>query len=165
MHITKQQEEFSRAFVHAVIAVAGYQLGQPLLVDDDSVDLSISTRGPVGSVRSPRIDAQLKSHGGEVTADPWTFPLKVKNYDDLRHTDYQAPRILIVVIMPKEVDDWLSQTEEQLVLRRCGYWVSLRGLPSTANTSTVSVSIPRGNVLTPEALRAIMQRVGAGGVP
>jgi hypothetical protein len=28
------------------------------------------------------------------------YPLPVKNYEDLRHENYQVPRILVVVVMP-----------------------------------------------------------------
>ena len=43
-------------------------------------------------------------------------------------------------------------------LRRCGYWLSLAGWPGTANTSTVTVTIPRTQVLDTAQLRALMER-------
>lgn len=41
MHISQQQEQFSRAYVHAIASVAGFTLYIPQ-VDDDSVDLGIA---------------------------------------------------------------------------------------------------------------------------
>src|SRR5947208_3123117 len=58
------------------------------------------------------------------------FPLKVKNYRELIGKRY-IPRILIVVVVPKKVNDWLKQDEKSLILRRCGYWVSLAGEPES----------------------------------
>jgi hypothetical protein len=165
MHLTHQQEEFSRAFVHAVVSVAGFRLVPPAVPDDDSVDLSIAARGPLGTVRSPRLDVQLKCFRGLVETDPWSFPLKRKNYDELRHVDFQAPRILVVVAVPESIEGWLEQDETRLLLRRCGYWLSLRGLPPTGNVHTLSVQIPRGNVFSVESVKAMMQRVGNGGWP
>jgi hypothetical protein len=165
MHPTHQQEEFSRAYVHAVASVAGYKIVPGALPDDDSIDLSIASRGPHGLVRSPRVDVQLKCHKGAVDADPWSFPLKTKNYDDLRHTEYQAPRILVVVVVPDDVVSWIEQTEAQLVLRRCAYWLSLRGADATSNDHSVSVRIPRGNVFGVRSLQAMMARIGQGATP
>lgn len=165
MYITHQQEEFSRAYVHAIATVAGFKVVPGATPDDDSVDLSIASRGPRGLIRSPRIDVQLKCHRGAVDVDPWPYALRLKNYEDLRHTDYQAPRILVVVVVPEDVEGWLAQSEEALVLRRCGYWRSLRGEPETTNETSVTVTLPRSNVFSVESLRSMMERVGAGGTP
>ena len=89
----------------------------------------------------------------------------MKNYDDLRHVDYQSPRILVVVVVPEDVSSWLEQTDAQMVLRRCAYWLSLRGAEPSPNEHSVSVRIPRANVLGVESLRAMMTRIGQGAAP
>jgi len=33
----------------------------------------------------------------------------------------QVPRILVVVVVPGDVASWVRATEEELVLRHCGY--------------------------------------------
>lgn len=43
------------------------------------------------------------------------------------NTDYLVPRILVVASLPRDLGDWLQQSEQQLALRHCGYRVSLRG--------------------------------------
>jgi hypothetical protein len=165
MHINQRKEQFSRAYVLAVAAAAGYAWYQPS-VDDDSIDLGLAEKGGGGTVRSPRLELQLKCHATETPAgDSFSHDLKLKNYEDLRDGTVQVPRILVVVLVPEDPDSWLTATEEQLVMRRCGYWVSLRGQPGTGSQSTVAVSIPRAQGFHPELLRAIMTRVGQGGVP
>jgi hypothetical protein len=57
----------------------------------------------------------------------------------------------------------MAWSAEQLTLRRCGYWMSLAGLPQSDNETTVTVSVPRANVLTAEALKDMMQRVNDRG--
>ncbi|MFM5980640.1 MAG: DUF4365 domain-containing protein, partial [Sphaerospermopsis kisseleviana] len=49
-----------------------------------------------------------------------------------------------------------DDSETELCLRRCAYWVSLRGQPQTQNTETVTVYIPRKNVFTVDALKNLM---------
>ncbi len=73
--------------------------------------------------------------------------------------DIGTPRILIVVTVPADVSDWTRHSEEELCLKRCGYWLSLRGDAPTANKATITVTIPRANAFTPRALETLMQRV------
>lgn len=155
-----QQEEFSRAYVHAVAAVAGAKVFPPSAPDDDSVDLSIGTRGPYGMVRSPRMDVQLKSWRGTVAGDELSFVLPAKNYEDLRHENYMVPRILVVVVVPDSPSEWISQGADELVLRRCGYWLSLRGMAETINSTSVTIKIPASNVFSVEALVQLLHEAG-----
>lgn len=60
MHITHQQEEFSRAYLHAIAAAAGLKFDPAGRPDDDRVDVAISTRGLRGTTRSPRLEIQVK---------------------------------------------------------------------------------------------------------
>ncbi|MBI2570942.1 MAG: DUF4365 domain-containing protein [Candidatus Schekmanbacteria bacterium] len=91
MYLSFQQEEFSRAYVHAVATVAGFKIYPPAFPDDDSIDLSIGTRGLLGKIRSPRVDVQLKCWRGTVDGEVLSYELPIKNYGELRH---QVPRIL-----------------------------------------------------------------------
>ena len=135
-------------------------------MDDDSVDWGISLRGGKGTVRSPRIETQLKCTSQDVLRhDHLAFPLSIKNYDELRCVDYQVQRILIVVLVPTAVNDWMAQSEESLALRRCGYWATLRGEPEVANETQITVYLPRVQIFSVDDLRAIMVRVAGGGLP
>jgi hypothetical protein len=167
MHITHRQEEFSRAFVQAIASAAGFKTQPGATPDDDSVDLTISARGPHGGVRSPKVDVQLKCVMGLVPADHLSYPLKLKNYQDLSPpaAEFQVPRILVVVVVPHAVDDWASHTPESLVLRHQAYWQCLHGMPATLNTATVTVAIPVTNAFTAQTLTDMMNRVGQGGQP
>jgi hypothetical protein len=71
----------------------------------------------------------------------------------------------VIVLVPERVTDWIKQTEEELCLRYCAYWVSLRGMPDTTNTTNVTIEIPRSNQFTPDALQTIMQRISFGELP
>ncbi|EHQ36087.1 DUF4365 domain-containing protein [Methanoplanus limicola] len=165
MNINQQKEQFSRAYVRAVATVAGFSLFEPS-VDDDSIDLSIAERGGRGSIRSPRIDLQLKCTSQNlISGDGIRFSLPIKNYNDLRPENVQVPRILLVLVVPDEIERWIDQTEEKLSMYHCGYWESLRGLPDTSNEKNVTVNIPKSQQFTVEELSKIMERVGYGDLP
>ncbi|HEY8376472.1 MAG TPA: DUF4365 domain-containing protein [Nannocystis sp.] len=165
--MSQQQRLFSEAYVKAVAAAAGYCTYVPS-VDDDSVDMGIAARGSGAVCRSPRVEVQIKSLlvDEAPVGDSWSFyDLKRKNYDDLRHTDFAVPRILVVVRVPRHVSQWLEQTPDALLLRHCGYWVSLRGLPESSNTTKVVVRLPLAQVFTVEQLQGIMGRISKGAQP
>ena len=165
MDINAQKEQFSRAYVQAVAAVAGYTWSLPS-VDDDSVDLTLAAKGGGGTIRSPKLDLQLKCHATATLTEPaFSFPVKLKNYDDLRDGTVMVPRILVVVLVPDDVSDWIKHSESELALRRCGYWFSLSGLGPTTNAKSVTLTLPRSQQFNPDNLAGIMQRIGSGGSP
>ena len=123
-------------------------------MDRDSVDGTIMAdfRG------RPRIDFQAKATTRDVVKESYIhFPLPIKNYDDLR-IDAINPRILIVLIMPGETQEWVNQTDDQLCLRHCAYWMSLKGQPTSKNTFTVTVHVPMVNVFSNDQLVDMMQK-------
>ena len=71
------------------------------------------------------------------------YDLRVDNYNRLV-SERDIPRVLILFIMPRDENQWLAQSDDELCLRRCAYWVSLMGKGISNNTSTVRVSVPRG---------------------
>lgn len=157
MNVTERMECLSTAYVQAVAAKAGFQVSRPP-VDDDSVDGQFMGRAG----RRPRLDFQLKATAQQdlIGADKIAFPLSLKNYEDLR-ADCVVPRILIVLAMPENEQEWLAQSEAELILRRCAYWRSLAGESATGNTTSVTVHILRDRLFTPESLTDMMRRVEA----
>ena len=165
MDLAQKKQEFSKAYVKAVAAACGYATQEPS-VDDDSVDLGLAARGGGGTVRSPRLDLQLKCTARDVVGDETVnFPLEMKNYEELRPVNYLVPRILIVVVVPDDVAQWINHTENELLMRHCGYWYSLRGMPFSENTTTVTVNIPRTQVFDVPSVSEMMERISNGGLP
>jgi uncharacterized protein DUF4365 len=159
MALTSQQECFGDAYLLAVAGVAGCATSNRR-PDDDSIDWTLSCRLP----RRPKIDVQMKTWtGDDRVGDPIRYALKRKNYDDLIVTDVLAPRILVLVTIPKDIEEWMTLSAEQLIYRRCGYWASLRGQPESDNDKTVTVSVPRANLLTVQSLQDMMHRVNDRG--
>ena len=165
MDINQQKEQFSNIYLQAVTTVGGYSVYKPFL-DDDSVDWGVAAKGGTGPIRAPRLELQLKSTSRDIQDDnSIRYPLKLKNYDDLRMDNFAIPRILVVVLIPETPEDWLTQSETELCIRGCGYWISLRGMPETPNTNSVNVTIPKTNQFTVAALQSIMGRISQGGQP
>jgi hypothetical protein len=164
MELNQQKELFSKAYVRAVAAVAGFSV-DPLELDFDSIDLQITAGSGEGSVYFPELKLQLKCTSRDVIdGDYIRYPLKLKNYNDLRRNAL-VPRILVVVLVPENLEEWLQQSEAEMCMRYCGYWMSLWGMPETQNTATVTVSLLRSNQFTVQALKSIIQRISEGNLP
>jgi hypothetical protein len=153
MTLNARKERFSMAYISAVAAHAGYQIVPPA-VDDDSVDGYLISREGT----RPIVPFQAKATTvSRIRNGRLRFPLPFKNYNDLRAM-VAWPRILIVVRLPSDETDWLLHSEEGLLVRHSGYWLSLEGQPETTNVRSVTVSIPQSQVFNTEQLRQIMGR-------
>jgi len=159
MNPNQQKEEFSRAYVQAIAAVAGFDVYTPC-VDDDSIDLGIAASG-LRSRSRPRLELQLKCTA-KATAEVVRFPLKLKNYDNLRCRCW-VPRLLVVVCVPEHQKKWVTETKEQLVLHARALWVSLADMPVTTNTASVTVELPPEHYFSVRELCRLMDLIDRTG--
>jgi hypothetical protein len=89
------------------------------------------------------------------TDDKLSFKLTLKNYDDLR-ADTMLPRLLILLLLPQDENDWLIHEPNRLILQHCAYYINLKGLPASSNLGHQTIYIPLSNRLTPDALKILM---------
>jgi len=161
MEKNTQKEEFSYAYIYAITSAAGYALQRthtPL--EQIGIDLIITGDRSPGILRLPQLLVQVKCTSRNLMDDNYLrYPLKVKNYEELRRPNEDPPIVLVVVVVPDEPDDWLQQSQNELCLKYCGYWISLAGQPATANDQTVTVRIPRQNLFGVQSLTNMMQRI------
>jgi hypothetical protein len=162
--INQRKEQFSYAYLYSIASTAGYSFQiatRPM--DFDGIDVILAGGSGQGIIRYPRLEIQVKCTAADLVSDDTIrYPLNVKNYDDLRVENIHTPRILVIVVVPDRLEEWLAQSQQELCLRHCGYWVSLRGLPPSQNQTTVTVSIPRQNIFDVPGLRLLMQRIESG---
>ncbi len=150
MQLNDQKEEFSFAFVHAVASTAGFQVELPRR-DRDSVDGQIISDLAIIEFQAKATAQQVERNG------EFRFPLPIKNYDDLRNPDAMALRVLVVVKMPDDPSQWLSQTDEQLCLQGHAVWELLRGRDAVGNQTSVTIPIPSTNRFDCDGLASLME--------
>lgn len=133
------ESELSYAYLHAVASRCGIICeSSGRHTDDAGVDAVLRVHGRLAAdsiLTQFTVDVQLKASKLVPVEQGrrYSHSLKRKNYDELRSLATGAPQLLVVLFLPPDADQWLSQTEECLIARRCAYWVSLRGAPSSAN--------------------------------
>ncbi len=111
----------------------------------------------------PAIDLQLKATVNlRVSADGYRrFSLKLRNYDLLRE-ETQTPRLLVVLDLPRDEEQWLTIAADELIMRRGAYWLNLKDAKETDNRASVMVAIPRNNVFDVDSLRSLMNQSRRG---
>lgn len=165
--ITNQhiQEGLSRACIQAIAARAGFSLSKP--ESDYGVD---GTFNEVTIRHGRRFQAgfclhfQLKaSTQWQQVRDDIVYDLEAKTYNDLiaMQTNSAIPCILILLTLPKEQERWLECSSTRVTIGGGCYWYYPSGLPTT-NKQSQRINIPRQQLLTPESVIALLNKVKIG---
>ena len=132
----QRKEKLSLAFIAALAARDGHMFQQGPEPDMDSIDATVRSGPPSREA----VDLQLKTtSNAQKHPDGLHFRLKLKNYNDLV-TQRAIPLVLVVLELPAEESRWLDCTPERMILRKCGWWMSLAGRdPLDAGSATVVI--------------------------
>jgi hypothetical protein len=154
----QRQEALSRAYVRAIAARAGAICGD--MVQDFGTDMflrGVEQSGQQYFDNGPQVDLQLKSTSrAEVREIEVLHDVEVRAYDWLRQDSVIQPRFLVLLVLPEDESQWLTQSIDEMILRRCAFWLSLRGAAPTGNESTIRITIPRTNVFSVSTVRGWM---------
>lgn len=162
MYITAQQEAFGYTFVHAVAAAAGCECTLPRQ-DTRKVDARIDRQNAGAKFPDSQLELQVKSTSVDIRTELTVpYDLDVNTYDRLRLTG-QVPLLLVVVVVPPAIPDWLATDETRMVAQHCAYWEHLRGWDPVDNMATKRVHIPREQRFTVEALTTMLDTIAEDG--
>lgn len=160
------KEELSFAYTQTISALAGMgceQRKRDYGVDGSIHEIVYSKHRRRYVESGHNIDFQLKATvNAKVNNGIILYDLEVKNYRDLIDTEVGTPRILILYVMPREKEKWVEILDDEVKLRKCAYWCSLRGLPDVSNKNRVRIKIKEEQRLTPECLLLLMNKVRGG---
>lgn len=158
-------ERFSHAYLAAVAAAAGCKV-LSWSVDDERVDATLSRRALGKKVKAPKIDIQLKSTTNpKLWAKSIRYRIDAATYDDLRENNRMTPILLVLLRMPKHPQRWLHVDERRVRMRKCAYWISLRGKPDISPKKSLTLRISRAQVFNAQALHDMMLRLEDGLLP
>ena len=166
------EAELSYAYLHAVAAHAGVNCKVGSRHDDNAgIDAELTGWGPFpegGYLEEVDLKVQLKATIKSPVANEncWSYSLTgIHRYNDLRSEAIAAPRILVVLFLPDQQTDWLSHAEDALILRKCAYWVSLRGAEASDNNTAQTVYLPKAQRFDPNGLKTLMARLSRREIP
>jgi hypothetical protein len=159
------EAELSYAYLHAVASRGGFSCTYAdRHLDDASIDAIVREDGrrlaADSQLMSFEIHIQLKAtYQAPIEQNGrYSYSLAVPRYDRLRRPSVQNPRLLVVLYLPPNAEDWLRHSEDGLVAMRCAYWVSLRNAPDSANSKHQTVYVSRAQILSVDSLTSLMTR-------
>ena len=169
---TDIESELSYAYLHAVASHAGMACKcATRLADNNGIDADLVGWGPFpngGYLTEVDLKIQLKATIKN-PADDGTYLSywldKLSRYDDLRAETVSIPRLLVVLFLPEDREDWIEHSSEALTLKKCAYWVSLRGAPDSQNESGVTIKIPKEQAFSTSSLQNIASRLSRHDFP
>lgn len=160
------KSELSYAYLHAVAARAGCSCQHGDRHSDNlGIDARITASGtfappPAWTLFHVMVQLKATSQHLPLVSGCYSFRLEKALYNRMRVTTVDTQWILVVLVMPDDDATWLTTSHQVLSLRRCAYWVSLRGAPDppAGPDDRLTVRIPRQNRFTAVALQQLLVR-------
>jgi Domain of unknown function (DUF4365) len=141
--------DLSYAYLHLIAARGGFSCTYTYRhLDDAGVDAIIYEDGrrlaADSLLTSFDVHVQLKAtYQTPVEQDGcFSYSITVPRYDKLRRPQVNSPRILVVLYLPEDANEWLRHSEDCLEAKRCAYWVSLRCLDQRCDQRERSSAAP-----------------------
>lgn len=164
----KIKEDLSICYLKTIAAVNGIAL-ERIEHDEDSVDVIIKKlvyRDNGKPKFNSQISVQLKatSSASQYTINEAdiSYVLKVKNYNDLC-TPASMPSVLALLILPEIEEEWIGWTPDELMINGKMYWLSLRDQETSNNSASVTVKIPKNNILNNVTIEKLIEKVAEEG--
>jgi len=160
------ESELSYAYLHAVASKAGASCSiANRLLDGNGIDVAITGWGPFpggGYLTEITVHVQLKATiaiPAEQNGHLSYFLKGNRRYDNLRADTVSVHRILAVLFLPANVTDWLTISPDELIMKKCAYWTSLRGAGASANKTGETVYLPTAQILNADNLIGIFAKL------
>jgi hypothetical protein len=157
------QGDFGEAWLGAVASGCGLLHGPSPRPDLEKADVELVLPGFVYGTWSPAVKVQVKTEAKEPSLRDgmYSYDLDVATYNALRPpAEQQSMRRILAVIWLSSDDERVRLQDEGTLLVGRGAWVSLEGLPPTANSSTQVVYLPATNTLDKAGLQAMLSTYG-----
>lgn len=158
-------EQYQQAHVQGVASAAGCVISEPRV--DEGVDLVLTHRADQHrDDKRARLEVQLKATAHNLSADGSTISVSMKKnrYNYFCTPNPIIPKIVVIMHLPREQEDWLKVGGDHTQVHYGAYWVNLDGQPTT-DAITITVSAPTANRFTDIELCKMMVRIGQGGKP
>lgn len=164
-----RQGAFGEAYVHLVVQAAGFVLARYSQDSGHKIDWTVSGAGADNTTRDPRLDIQVKSTDRQrLASGECSYDIDRSLFDWSRKPKalLDVPRIIVLVRVPESADDWMMQTDDQLVTKHCAYWISLCNEPELPlDQVQKAVRFPVANKFDVKGLTKLMSDIREGNWP
>ncbi|MDR2117151.1 MAG: DUF4365 domain-containing protein [Planctomycetaceae bacterium] len=159
IELNKIQSNLSFSYLHAVVSRAGGICEQTNRdADNMGIDARLTFSGKK-KIKIIDINVQLKSIRQKpiIVDNKIHYSLTAKQFDKYTQKS-TTPFLFILFHVPDNPKDWLSLSENELILKKCSYWTSLTGAPPCEGNST-TIFIPTKNLFSVEQLQTLINKL------
>jgi hypothetical protein len=125
------QENLSFSYLHAITSSAGGICSATSRGEDNrgkDARLTFTTDGIITNVD---IDVQLKSVRTKLTVNNGKISHSISTDQYKKYTQKSTtPLLFVLFCLPENKEEWLTFTQEELILKKCAYWTGLQCAPS-----------------------------------
>ncbi|MGW9214459.1 DUF4365 domain-containing protein [Embleya sp. NPDC055664] len=160
-----RKEHFSLGFVQVIAAAAGCGV-KFHAADYDGVDMTIASSCDYGKYVGPEFELQVKctDRVDLLRDEALAWDMDAGPYRHLANPRRFNRAYLAVLLVPKDAETWLDQSEERILSASCMYWADPAEWPPLAEgQSTKRVKLPRSNIFRPATVLEMMKDIGEGG--
>lgn len=156
-------EELCKAYMHAVCSMAGCTISKP--DPDYGIDCHLEEINKIDDQFLPTgicLDIQAKSTTNfEIKDNLIVYNLKNRNYN-LLIKNTTTKRILVLLLLPKEKDEWLNNDINSLIIKKCAFWCQLNGKEKENPDNLTTIKIPTNQIFSPDNLKEILFKIKQG---
>ena len=162
-------EKFSLAYISLLAFQSGFTAHpQPTALDNVGIDIAVVDDTRVLRLPPCQFYAQVKStkeRSLKVKNGETYYKLRRKNYDSLIKSRSGNTILLLLVILPDHVADWITCSESSTLIQYSCYWFCLGGYPESTlkhEDSKVDIQVTQENLLTSASFPLLMQKIADG---
>lgn len=161
------EELISVSYVSAIIARSGCVPNS--ILKDYGIDLEVRNIASFGNKRIDMgafLSLQLKaSINWSLEDNHVVYDMEADAFNRLvfQRDNSVLPCALVLCCLPHDSSLWMAVCEEELTIKKCCYYYFVEG-PESFNTRSKRIRIPRDQLLTPESLLSLKQKLYMGAV-
>lgn len=162
LHSTAVMEQYSVAFLHAIVTRARCKL-ELTHIDDEQVDGTVRQKASHLVYQRTLVDVQLKCTGKDaIYADGAHVSIKRNQWLGLKEHGY-AQKALIVLVVDEDFDKWMTFGIDDILMRGKAFWMNAEDLPDIADgAKSATAIVPLAQEFNVDSLLDMLKRIGDG---
>lgn len=159
------EELISESYVSAIVARSGFVPNS--ISKDFGIDLEVRNITSYGNKRIDMgafLSLQLKASVNWSLEDDYVvYDMEADAFNRLvfRRGQSALPCALVLCCLPYDKSLWMAACEDELTIKKCCYYYFVEG-PESPNSSSKRIRIPRDQLLTPESLLGLKEKLLVG---
>ena len=162
-----RMEMLQDSYLRAIASASGCTMAKP--DPDDGIDWVLTHASEAHTVDSEvDLKIQLKSTSSTLpnpANGKVSVPVSNGRFLKLAQKPVTVNRILVAMVIPRDVALWIAASHDVFELRHCCYWINMAGMAPNPRSTRTTVDVSTSQIFDDVSLCEIMRRIGRGEAP